>query len=134
MAASEPYDFLSTITPDYDYTLAIKAQGKITEEGFKNQTIHLADDNTEKRITLSTGSLFYIAFAWKQLTEANAGTILDLYHDPAKANGMGRSFKFAYDGHTYVCRFDCKLTRGGNAVSRWGYPDVRFRILGRIAD
>jgi hypothetical protein len=134
MASAEPYDYLSTITADYNTTLAIKAQGKITEEGYKNQVVHLADDNTEKRITLSAGSIFYISFAWNQLTEANAGTILDLYHDPAKANGVGRSFKFAYDGHTYVVRFDCKLARSGNAVSRWGYQDVRFRILGRIAD
>ena len=62
MAASEPYDFLSTITPDYDYTLTIKAQAPITEEGWKNQVIHMADDNTEERITLSTGSIYYVSW------------------------------------------------------------------------
>lgn len=135
MAAKEPYDYLSTITPDYNYTLAIRAQIRITEEGYKNQIIHLADDNTEERITLSTSSMFYISFPWNLLSEADAGTIFELYHDPSKANGIANSFKFAYDGlHTYVVRFDMKLARAGHSVDTWGIENVRMRVLGRIAD
>ena len=136
MSAGEVYDFVSTITADYSTTtLSINAQGTVSEEGFKNQFIHLADDNSEERITLTTGSIFYVSFEWKQLSESDSGTILDFYHDPLKANGMGNSFKWAgHDGHTYVARFDCKLTRTGNAKSRWGLPGIRLRILGRIAD
>ena len=132
MAAYEPYDyFTGTITPDYNYTLSISAQGQVTEEGYKNQVIHLADDNSEERITLCTGSIFYVSWEWALLSEANSGLIFDLYHDPVKANGMGRSFKWAgHDGHTHVVRFDCKLSRVGQAVSRWGLPGVRLRILG----
>jgi len=134
--AFEPYDYVSTVTPDYDYTLTIKAQGEISEEGYKNQTIHRADDNSREVATLSTGSIFFVSFEWKQLSEADSGTIFDLYHDPAKANGMARSFKWGslYDGHTYVVAFSGSLTRQGNAVSRWGIPSVKFEILGRIAD
>lgn len=134
MAAAEPYDFLSTITADYDYTLSVSAQCDLTEEGYKNQTVHLADDNTEERITLATGSIFYISFPWNQLSEADSGTIFDLYHDATKANGIARSFRFAYDGHTYVVRFDMKLSRVGNSTARWKLPSVRMRLLGRIAD
>lgn len=130
----EPYDYLSIVTADYDYTLTINVQGNITEEGFKNQVIHMADDNSEERITLSTGSVFYVSWDWSILSEADSGTILDLYHDAAKANGMGRSFKWeGHDGHPYVVRFDCRLTRSGGAVSRWGMPGVRLRILGRVS-
>jgi len=134
MAAKEPYDFLSIVTADYDYTLTIKAQGSVSEEGYKNQVIHLADDNSEERITLSTGSIFYATYPINQLSESESGTIFDLYHDPVKANGIARSFKLtAYDGHDYVVRFDGKLTRTGNSVNRWGMPGIRFRILGKVS-
>lgn len=136
MAAAEPYDYLSTISADVNQTLVVDAQGKITETGYKNQVIHLADDNSEERITLTLGSIFFVSWPWNALSEADAGTILDLYHDPAKANGMGNSFKWQtpHDGHTYVVRFDCQLSRVGQSRSRWGYPSVRLKILGRIAD
>jgi hypothetical protein len=123
--------FTGTITADYTTALAIAAQGTVTEEGYKNQVIHLADDNTEERITMSTGPIFYVTWNWNQLSESDAGTIFDLYHDPAKANGMGRTFKWtSHDGSNYVVRFDSKLSRSGNALSRWGFQGVRVRVLG----
>jgi len=135
MSASEIYDFVATTTADYNYTLSIPVQGIVTEEGYKNQVVHLADDNTEERITLSTNSIFYVSWEWALLSEANSGTIFDLYHDPAKANGIGRSFKWAgHDGHTYVVRFAMNLSRTGNSKSRWGLPEVKIRILGKIVD
>ncbi len=135
MSAKEPYDFLLTITPDYDYTLSIKAQGTVTEEGYKNQAIHLADDNSEEIVTLSPTSIFYVSWNYALLSESESGTIFDLYHDPLKANGQARSFKWsAHDGHTYVVRFRMNLQRTGNNVSRWGLPNIKLRLLGRIAD
>jgi hypothetical protein len=136
MAASEIADFLGIVTADYNYTLAIKAQGSISEEGFKNQVIHLADDSSEERITLSTGSIFYITYPINLLSESDSGIIHDLYHDAAKANGMANSFYLTtYDssGVNYVVRFDCKLTRSGNSVNRWGMPGIRFRVLGKVS-
>lgn len=134
MAASEPYDFLSIVSADYDYTLAISAQGKVTEEGYKNQIIHLGDDNSEERITLTTGSIFYVSWDWAQLSESDSGTVFDLYHDPVKANGMGNSFKWTgHDTHSYVVRFAMNLTRFGNASTRWGIPGVKLRILGKVS-
>jgi hypothetical protein len=130
------YDFLSTVSSDYDYTLTLRARGTIIEDGYKNQVIHIGDDNSEERITLSSGSVFYIELPFSTLSESDSGTIFDIYHDPAKANGMGNSFKYtAYDGHTYVVRFDCKLDRSlGPGSKIWGIPTVRLRVLGRIAD
>jgi hypothetical protein len=123
--------FSGTITADYTTALNIKAQGTVTEEGYKNQTVHIADDNSEERITHTTGHIFYVTWNWNQLSESDAGTIFDLYNDEAKANGMGRTFKWtAHDGSNYVARFDCKLSRSGNALSRWGYQNVRIRVLG----
>jgi hypothetical protein len=134
MSAFEPYDYLPTITPDYDYTLTIKAQGTVTEEGYKNQVVHLADDNSEEVVTLSPNSIFYVSWEWGLLSESDSGTIFDLYHDPVKANGIARSFKLtAYDGHDYVVRFAMNLSRVGNNVNRWGLPSVKMRILGKVS-
>lgn len=132
MSAKYMYNyFTGTMTADYTTALVIKAQGVVTEEGCKNQVIHIADDNTEERITLSTGHLFYVSWNIAQLSESDAGTFFDHYNDPAKANGMGRTFKWtAHDGYNYVARYDCKLTRSGNSLSRWGFPGIRMRVLG----
>jgi hypothetical protein len=123
--------FTGTLTADYTTTLVINAQGEVTEEGYKNQVVHLADDNSEERVTLVAGSIFYVTWNLNQLSESDAGTVFDHYNDPAKANGMGKTFKWtAHDGTTYVARWDCKLSRSGNAVSRWGIKGLKLRVLG----
>jgi hypothetical protein len=123
--------FTGTITADYTTALTIKAQGVVTEEIFKNQVIHLGDDNSEERITLSSGSLVYVTWNLNMLSEEDAGTVFDHYNDPLKANGIGRTFKWtAHDTKNYVARWDCKLTRSGNALSRWGFQNLRLRVLG----
>ena len=135
MAATEVYDKVATVVADYDYTLSLKAQGEITEEGSKNQVLHRADNNSREVCTFAN-SFFFVSFDWRQLSESDAGLIFDIYHDPVKANGMARSFRWGslYDGHIYVVAFSGPLTRRGNAISRWGIPQVRFEIIGRIAD
>ena len=135
MSASEIYDFVSTVTPDYAQTLGVTPQGVVSEESTKNQVIHLGVDGSEERISFNTSSIFYITLNWNILTEADSGTIHNWYNDPAKANGMQRSFRYAYgDGHTYVVRFDSPLPRAGQAVSRYGLQGVRMKVLGRIVD
>ena len=135
MSAKEPYDFLDIKTPDYDYTLEISTQGDIAEEGQKNQILHRGDDNSREVISIPSSTMFFVSWSWTLLSESDSGTIFDLYHDPAKANGRARSFKWAgHDGHTYVVVFDCDLTRRGRFVTKWGMPGVRLEIIGRIAD
>jgi hypothetical protein len=127
------YDFLSSVTPDYDQTLPILPQGSVSEESQKNQVIHLGVDGSEERISFNTTPIFYISIGWNALSESDSGTIFDWYNDTAKANGMLRSFKYAYgDGHTYVVRFDSKLTRAGRLVSQYGIKEVRLKVLGKV--
>lgn len=136
MSASEIYDFVSAAspaTPDYNYTLTLHAQGTVTEVGSKNQEVHIADDESEEIITICSTSVFRVSWDWRLLTEANAGTIMDLYFDPAKANGIARSFLWSsYDGHTYKVRFDCKMQRTINRMSH-GVSQVVLKILGKIS-
>lgn len=130
MAAKEPADFLSTVSSDVDQTLSITAQGSVTEESRENTVIHIGDDESEERIILSSTPVFVVSFSWAALSESDAGTVLELYH--THANGMGKSFKWIHDGHTYVVRFDCNLSRVGNDHSRYG-SSIKLKILGKIS-
>lgn len=133
--AVEMYDFLSTISPDYNVLLDISPQGTVSEESSKNQTIHLGVDGSEERISFNTSPIFYITIGWNALSESESGTVFDMYNDPTKANGMMRTFKYAYgDGHTYVVRFDTKLTRSGQHLEKMGIIGIRLKVLGRIVD
>src|SRR3989304_1348323 len=127
MAAKEIYDWTSTVTPDYNAAIGILPQGDVTEGSAKPGVIGVGVDGWEEKISFGTSSVFYINIQWNLLSESNSGTIFDWYNDPAKANGCQRSFKYAWgDGHTYVCRFDCKLPRSGNAMSRLGIKSIRM--------
>jgi len=131
VAAKEMADYLSTVTPDYNAAIGITPQGVVSEESAKSGAIHIGADGSEERIAFGTASIFYITFGWNILSEANSGTIFDWFNDPAKANGMQRSFKYAYgDGHTYTVRFASDLSRVGQAMSRLGLPNVRLKVLG----
>jgi hypothetical protein len=133
--AFEMYDYLSTITPDYNATLSLSAKGTVSEESQKNQVIHLGVDGSEERISFSTSSIFFISIGLGTLSEADSGAAFDWYNDPVKANAMQRSFKYAFgDGHIYVVRFDCKLTRSGKRLSSYSIDGIRLKVLGRIAD
>lgn len=132
---NEIYGFVSTITPDYAYAIGIPPQGEVTEESSKSQVVHYGVDGSEERISYGTSSIFYINLQWNLLSATNSGIIFDWYNDPAKANGMQRSFKYVWgDGHTYVVRFASNLPRSGNAMSRLGIKGIKLKILGRIAD
>ncbi len=135
MASAEIYDYVSEVTPDYNYAIGITPQGDVSEEGVKNQVVHLGVDGSEERISFNTTSVFYINIGWNVLSEADSGTIFDWYNDPVKANGMQRSFKFAWgDGHTYVVRFASPLPRTGSVLSRRGITGIKMKILGRRND
>jgi hypothetical protein len=129
------YDYLATITADYNSAIGITPQGVVSNDSAKPGAIHTGADGSEERIAFGTAPIFYITIGWNVLSESNSGTIFDWYNDSAKANGMQRSFKYAFgDGHVYVVRFASELSRVGQAVSRWGLPSIRLRVLGRISD
>jgi len=135
MASKEMYDYISTITPDYNAALDIPPQGVVSEDSQKNQVIHLGSDGSEERISFNTTPIFYITIGWNALSESDSGIVFDFYNDTAKANGMMRSFKYSYgDGHTYVVRFDSKITRSGKHLEKMGITGIRLKVLGRISD
>ena len=131
------WDYLSEVTPDYlDDTLDVKRHVQITEEGSKNQILHLGDDNSEEVISFSDDTIFYVNIQWELLKEAEAGTIYDFYHDPLKANGMARSFKWVHygektDQHTYTVRFVSKMSRDLKSWDIHGIKNIRLKVLGR---
>ena len=138
MANAEIWDYLSAVavTPDYNVVLSVTPQRELFEEGEKNQFVHLGDDNSEEVISLSDTSVFYVSLQWDVLSEADAGTIFDLHHDTAKANGIARSFKWTNaseisDPHTYTVRFASPLPRGKFLANIHGYANVTLKILGR---
>ncbi len=134
MAAKEIADyFTGTIVADYVATiLSLEPQGEIVEEGNFNQSVHMGDDGSEERISISSTPIFYVNFEYKYLSESDIGTLWDFYFNTSKANGIANSFKWSSrgDGHTYVVRFDSKLSRSGIKQSLMGAKAIRFRILG----
>ena len=138
MAAKEMWDYLSAtpVTPDYNATLDVRPQRVLIEDGVKNQIVHLGDDNSEEIISYSTDSVFYVSLQWDALTESDAGTIFDFYHDTAKGNGMARSFKWTNyaetsDQHTYTVRFASSLPRSVIPGNIHGFANILFKVLGR---
>ena len=136
MAASEMWDFLSVVTPDYGtITLDVSPQGVLVEDGDKNVVIHESEDSTEERILLATAPVFYVNFPWNGLSESDAGTVHEFYFNASKASGRSRSFKWQHkDGHIYVVRFDTSLKRSMlKSSGPFAYSDIRLKVLGRAA-
>lgn len=136
MAAKELYDYLSVVAADNDVTLSVSPNNVIVEEGSKNQIIHLGDDGSEERISLSDDSIFYVTLVWTFKSASDAGTIMDFYHDAAKGNGNAESFKWSSpDGHTYTVRFDGPLKRQMKKTNGviYNFPNVRLKILGKVS-
>jgi hypothetical protein len=136
MAAKEMYDYLPTIAADYNYTLNIKSHQILAEEGSKNQEILRGDDGSEVIVSHSTVSEFYVTLIWNWLSESDAGIIVDLWHDPAKANGMARSYKwYSYaDRHTYVVKNRSQLTRNRVPGTYHTISSLRLKVIGKIVD
>ena len=134
MAAKELYDYLSTIASDVNVTLSVKCQVDLIEIWHKDQVIHRAVDGTTERKGFSEDTVATIKIRFDVLSESDAGTILDIYHDSAKANAFENSFKFSHpDGHTYVVKFNSKLDRQ-HFITHRSFPTIDLIVLGRIAD
>jgi len=136
MANWEMWDQLSEVTPDYDYTLNIRPTSNLDEEGDKNQDVLTADDNSDTVITISSTSVFYVDLVFEDIEEEDAGTIMDLYHDPSKANARARSFKWTHygeksDQHTYTVKFADRPKRSVSAPHRYDVKNVKLKIIGR---
>lgn len=136
----EMYDFLSTVTPDYNYTLDMQPHDTLVEDGTKNVKIKEYDDDSETRIIRSSQSVFFVDLTFSYLSESNAGILFDLYHDSAKACGMAKSFKWlnyaepSTRRHTYVVRFASPLPRTIRSAQSYAFGTLKLKMLGRILD
>lgn len=131
------YDYLPELTPNYsDTALDVVPHKILTETGWRNQVIHLSDDDSEERISLGDSMQFAVELQWYRIREAEAGTVLDFFYDPLKGNGVGRTFKWDHpdDGHTYVVRFDGDITRELEPAGIHGLSKVRLKVLGKVLD
>ena len=126
-----PYDFLYSLAPDYNYTLRIKPQLILTEETSKSGQVLAGQDGTEARLSYNDYPCIIFAWDWALLSADEAGEIFDLYNHPDKACGKLRTFKYLHDdGFTYVVRFDCNLTRKSPGLSSYALPGIRLKVLG----
>jgi len=138
IAAIEMYDYVATVSADNNQTLSVSPRKVLTEEGSKNQVIHVMDDNSEERIDFGTAdiSIFHVMLQWTDITASDAGTLMLFWHGAAYGNGCAESFKWTHptDGHTYVVRFDCDLPRSIRIPEIHGVTNVKLKVLGRIVD
>ena len=135
MAAKEMADYLSNLTADYTAEeLTIAAQHTLLETGGKNQEVHTADDVSEERITYSDDSEFVVEYAYAGLTEEEGGTIIDLYHNTSKANGLENTFYWQHpkEANIYTVRFMDVITKthNGNHGSYVSIKAIKLRVEG----
>jgi len=136
MAAKEVYDYVGIVASDNDETLTVTPL-KVREQGYKNQVVHTGSDESEQVVDLGGGaSMFYFFLAWSALSESDAGTLLDFYHDASKGNGYAESFKWDHpvDGHTYVVKFRSDVERAVRRATAFNFAEIKLKCMGKIAD
>jgi len=136
MAAKEMWDYLTATAANSTSLLDVKPQGVIVESGFKNATIHTADDNSEQRVAWSNKTVFTATLQFNLFNASDMGTVFDYYHSTALGNGITRSFRWLHgstvgDGHTYTVRFASHPSRSISIENFHGMQNVALRILGR---
>jgi hypothetical protein len=104
--------YLDTKVADYITTeLTITPHNMLVEEGQKRQYFHEYDSGDMEVVTTS-GSFFTVKIQWDWLSYTDAATILDFFHDSAKANARENTFYWLnpIDSNTYVVRFGTDLS------------------------
>jgi hypothetical protein len=99
--------YLTTVTPDYNYTLNIAPQNELQRDALLTQVKMLTDNNNPLVITISASPKFLVHLDWEKMTLDDAYVIQDLWLDSSKAKGSERSFKWYNhsDARTYVVKF-----------------------------
>lgn len=133
----EMASYLDEVVADYTAVeLQVTPHSILVEEGKKNQIVHEFDDGTVSVVTLSD-SYFTVTLQWDYLVEADKDTILDLYHNTSKADGMENTFYWHHPRETniYVARFLSVLNLRHEVQKPGAFviPTVRLRIEGKKA-
>jgi len=126
------YRYLATKTADYTTTmLEIPSQVVLSQSGNKSQVSHDFDDGSLAVVGLSSSSYFDVQLQWNYITEANKDIILDLWHNPLKADGMRRTFYWKHPKTLkyYTVQFTSPLVVD-DIPAAMGIQTVSLRISG----
>ncbi len=127
------HNYLSVKTADYTATtLTVTPQQTMTEAGERRQIVHEFDDGSVDVVGVSDQSYFTVTLQWTYITEAECVTILDFWHNVAKANGRKRTFYWEHptDTKTYVVRFMSPLSKTYSPGLLQGITSCTLRVEG----
>ena len=77
---------------------------------------------------------------WAVLNESDAGTLFEFWNASTHGDGIVKTFKWtgyvepSASRHTYVIRFDCDLEQEIQIGAKYSHTNVKFKVVGRIAD
>ena len=106
------YNYLSPKTADYQTTtLSFGLENTMPQKGNKSQVLHEFDDGSITVVGLSSNSYFDVSINLGYVSTTDKATIMDFWHNSAKADGMRRTFYWDHptDEHTYTVRFMSEL-------------------------
>lgn len=135
MAISTMANWLNVVAPDTTTVMSIGA-AIVLEESNKTQQIRFGDDGSEERVSFTTAekTVFYITLSFQNLSESDAGTIMDFYQDEQKGNGIIGTFVWQNNAETaltsYTVRFAEHLKRSTKGPLLFDLSNVRLKVLG----
>jgi len=136
MAISEMYNWLSVVSPGTSTTLDIRVS-EVVEDSVKKQAVFIGDDGSEEYADYGTVdiSAFYVTLKFVDLTEAEAGTIMDFYQDQNKGNGIIGTFQWTNNAeagqYIYTVRFAEHLKRATSPPFRFDLSSIKLKVLGK---
>ena len=126
-------EFLSTVTADYAYTLSVTPQTEMRTTALKAQKRIYTDNNDPLTLTGASGNRFIVELQWDKILLADAETIMELWTDTSKADGIKNSFRWynPADTKTYVVKFDSQPTLKDFPVGTYqGIDTVKLLVMG----
>jgi len=87
--------------------LSVSPQDTLPVMSAKNQEILWLDDGTPYVVNYDDTTTYRVDLIFNDITNTDAGTIMDFWGSTSKANGMLNTFYWQHptDGETYVARF-----------------------------
>lgn len=125
-------DFLSTVAADYAYTLDIASHGSLDIDTLKTQKMLYTDDNSPLPLDIDGTSKYLVTLTWTHLSKADAETIMELYNDAAKADGIVNSFRWTNpdDSNTYIVHFAQKPMLKVFSLPHQSINNVKLLVIG----
>jgi len=125
-------EFLSTVAPDYAYTLAVAPHNEMSVEPLKTQKMLYTDANTPLVLNVNNASKFLISLVWEKLVLTDAEIIMELWTDTSKADGLANSFRWTNpdDSATYTVHFATKPLLKAYALNHQSIDNIKLLVIG----